>query len=765
MSDNDSLSPIERNLPQRITDFAPTTLDLEAQGGEPHFNLASFWHIVIKRLGTIITGTVVVLVLTGVYTFEMAPVYRATSTVEVETSYTQLQSLNEVYRQTGGEGEDSTFLATQVEELKSDSLAWTTMQQLGIDRQAAVPATGANSGKSPAQIAAARKTMMIAGFKGGLKVEIEKGSRILQVSYEGGNPDLAANIVNTLINNYIDSNFQARNDFTRRASGGMEQQLQDLKMKVEQSQTALFDYERQNLIINVGDKETASDQRLEELSRDYTGAEAERVQKESLYDLAKANQSEIGFIVQDPILQNLEGKYNDLKASYADALDQYGPNFPKVVRLRDQLTQLQSLMENARKQAIKKVHNDYLSAVNKEKMLGDVLMKEKENVAALNHRMIEHNILRREFETNQTLYEGLLQRMKDATLSAALQAPNVHIIDPAPAPVEPVRPNKLKNMTAGLLVGLVLGITLAFVQEALDSSVRTTEEAERLVNAPALAVVPSDVNGRKRRQLAEGNALSLAGPNGVGLVVLKRPSSPLAESFRSLRTSVMLSTAPRPPQTLLVTSAQVGEGKTSTATNLAMSFAQRGGPVLMIDADLRRPSVAKTLGIPNEKGLSSFLTGAHSLDDVLIQYEHVPNLWILPAGPRPPDPAELLSSHMMEATLKDLMKRFAQIVIDSPPLLLVTDGVVLSAMVDGVILVVASGSTARGALTRAHRILENSGARVLGMVLNKVDMRFDTYYGSYYGPYHQSYYDEVSVSSPSHSPGGHARSKDSPRRA
>ena len=398
MSDNDSLSPIERNLPQRITDFAPTTLDLEAQGGEPHFNLASFWHIVIKRLGTIITGTVVVLVLTGVYTFEMAPVYRATLTVEVETSYTQLQSLNEVYRQTGGEGEDSTFLATQVEELKSDSLAWTTMQQLGIDRQAAVPATGANSGKSPAQIAAARKTMMIAGFKGGLKVEIEKGSRILQVSYEGGNPDLAANIVNTLINNYIDSNFQARNDFTRRASGGMEQQLQDLKMKVEQSQTALFDYERQNLIINVGDKETASDQRLEELSRDYTGAEAERVQKESLYDLAKANQSEIGFIVQDPILQNLEGKYNDLKASYADALDQYGPNFPKVVRLRDQLTQLQSLMENARKQAIKKVHNDYLSAVNKEKMLGDVLMKEKENVAALNHRMIEHNILRREFE-------------------------------------------------------------------------------------------------------------------------------------------------------------------------------------------------------------------------------------------------------------------------------------------------------------------------------------------------------------------------------
>jgi len=252
----------------------------------------------------------------------------------------------------------------------------------------------------------------------------------------------------------------------------------------------------------------------------------------------------------------------------------------------------------------------------------------------------------------------------------------------------------------------------------------------------------------------------------VGLAVLKRPSSPMAESFRSLRTSVLLSTAPRPPQSLLVTSAQVGEGKTSTASNLAMSFAQRGGPVLIIDADLRRPSIARTMGVPNEKGLSSFLTGAHSLEDVLIQYERVPNLWILPAGPRPPDPAELLSSHMMEATLKDLLKRFTQIVIDSPPLLLVTDAVVLSAMVDGVILVVASGSTARGALTRAHRILENAGSRVLGMVLNKVDMRFDTYYGSYYGPYHQSYYDEISVSNPPHSSGGgRPRSKDSPRRA
>jgi len=762
--DNDSLSPIQRPLPQPINGFTPTTLDLEAQGSEPHFSFATFWQVVLKRITTIITATLVVAVLTGIYTFKMSPVYKATATVDVETTYPQLQTLNEVYRQSPVE--DNSFLVTQMQVLQSDSLAWTTLQQLGLDRAAASLGTASVPGQSAIRIAAARKAALIADFKGGLAVAPVKDSRILAVSYESGNPELAANAVNRLIDNYTDANFEQRNDFTRRASGGMEQQLQEMKMKVEKSQQALIDYERQNLIVSLGDKGTINDERLEQLNRDYTVAESDRVQKESLYELAKANEGQVGMIVEDRVLQHLEEKYSDLKSTYADALSQYGPNFPKVARLHDQLTQLQSLMEAARKQAIEKAHNDYLGALSREKLIGEAMAKEKENVSALNQRMIEHNILKRDFDINQQLYETLLQRLKDATLSASLQVTNVHVIDPATPPSSPISPNRPRNLAAGLMIGLILGVTLAFLQEALDSSVRTTEEAERLVNAPALAVIPAETDGYRRRQLGGSPSLgTAAGPNGVGLAVLKRPSSPMAESFRSLRTSVLLSTAPGPPQTLLVTSAQMGEGKTSTATNLSMSFAQRQGPVLIIDADMRRPSVAKTLGVANEKGLSSFLTGAHSLDEVLIQYERTPNLWILPAGPRPPDPAELLSSHMMEATLTDLRKRFAQIVVDSPPLLLVTDAVILSALMDGVILVVASGTTARGALTRAHRILENAGSRVLGMVLNKVDMRFDTYYGSYYGPYHQSYYDEASVSNPSHSSGGgHAR-KDTSRRA
>jgi succinoglycan biosynthesis transport protein ExoP len=764
LPDNPLLANIEHQLPQRLTNPTPATLDLEAQSSEPHITFTAFWQIIVKRNTTIVVAMVLVLVLTGIYTFKMAPVYRATASMEVETDYPQLQSITSVYRQ--APVDDSSFLTTQMQVLQSDNLAWTTMQQVGLDRDRSSPNTLKAAGYSVTRLATAHKHALIADFKEGLTIEPIKDSRILSVSYECGNPDAAATIVNRLISNFIDFNFQERYDFTRRASGGMEQQLGELKTKMEKSQQALVDYERQYVIVNVGDKGTINDERLEQLNKDYTSAMADRVQKESLYQLAKGDAGQVGMLVQDDILQHLEEKHNDLEEAYADAVSQYGPNFPKVVRLREQLAQMQALMSKAGKQVLEKLHNDYLASVSREKLLADAMTNAKSEVSAVNQRMIEHNILKREFEINQQLYESLLQRLKDATLSASMQATNVHVIDQATPSMHPIRPNKRRNLAAGLLVGLILGITLAFVQETLDTSVRTTEEAERLTNAPALAVIPAEASGWRRKDAAAGQGATPAGANVVGLAVLRRPSSPLAESFRSLRTSVLLSTAPRPPQTLLVTSAQVGEGKTSTSCNLAMSFAQRGGPVLIVDADLRRPAVAKTLGVSNERGLSSFLTGAHSLDQVLIQYDRIPNLWVLPAGPRPPDPAELLSSSMMDATIKDFTKRFSQIIIDSPPLLLVTDSVVLSAMVDGVILVVSSGTTARGALTRARRLLEYSGSRLLGMVLNKVDLRFDTYYGSYYGPDHHGYYDEVSVSNHSQSSSGaRGRSKDASRGA
>jgi capsular exopolysaccharide synthesis family protein len=397
-------------------------------------------------------------------------------------------------------------------------------------------------------------------------------------------------------------------------------------------------------------------------------------------------------------------------------------------------------MERERKRIEVRIRNDYLAALGRERLLSAAVAQEKVEVGKLSQLLIEHNILKREFETNQQLYDSLLQRLKDATVSAGLRATNIHLVDSALVPTAPVRPRIMYNIAVGLLVGLVLGVTLAFVQESLDTSVKSAEELERLVAAPALAVIPL----ARSSWLKKGGDRSQPLNGSVESIVLGHPSSTLAESYRTLRTSILLSSAARPPQALLVTSAQPREGKTSTSLNLALGLALRGVPVAVVDADLRRPGISRALGLSqNGAGLSTLLSGAHSLDEVLRQFEPVPNLWVLPSGPEAPNPADLFSSPTMENLIQELRGRFEHVVVDSAPLLLVTDATILSRLVDGVLLVVESGVTARRALVRAHKILESAGGRILGTVLNKWDVRDEGYfsgYGSYYYAYDPSYY-------------------------
>jgi capsular exopolysaccharide synthesis family protein len=519
----------------------------------------------------------------------------------------------------------------------------------------------------------------------------------------------------------------------------MEQQLDELKAKVEKSQQAMVNYERQNVIVNIDDKQSVVEQRLAGLSQDLTTAQSERMQKQSLYEQVSSKDSQAALIAQNELLQRLEEKHADLRDQYVDALGQYGPNFPKVVRLRDQVNEIQSTIERERNRVLARIRNDYMAALGRERLLSGAVAQEKVEVGKLSQLLIQHNILKREFDTNEQLYDSLLQHLKDATVSAGLRATNVHLVDPALIPTVAVRPKKMYNIAVGLLVGLILGVTLAFVQESLDTSIKGAEDVERLIAAPALAVIPL----ARSSWLRMGVDRSQPRNGGVESIVLRHPTSSLAESYRTLRTSILLSTAPRPPQALLVTSAQPGEGKTSTSVNLALGLAQRGVPVVIVDADLRRPAIARGLGLSeNGAGLTSVLSGAHSLDEVLRQFEPVPNLWVLPAGPQAPNPADFASPTMAKV-LQELRQRFEHLVLDSAPLLLVTDATILSRLVDGVVLVVESGVTARRALVRAHKILESAGGRILGTVVNKWDARnegYYSYYGSYYSGNYSSYY-------------------------
>jgi capsular exopolysaccharide synthesis family protein len=735
MSENQALSLRAVQIPAAARPPAVPVFEVEAHEFDSFSYLRTYWNIFQKRLSTVATVTFLVTFLVALASFKMTPVYQAGVRLDIEADTLQIQSLNDLFRQVPT---DESFIGTQIQVLEGDNLATRTIEQLGLARNAAAAAAIQQASSPFASRHVDAPEGLLGPFRHCLRVQRVRDSHVVIVSFESTDANISAAVANALANNYIENNFRQKYDATRQASGWMEQQLDELKAKVEKSQQALVDYERANAIVNIGDKENVVEQRLSDLSRDLTSAQNDRLQKESLYDLVRANESQVVFIAQNDLLQRLEEKYADLKAQYVDALEQYGRKHPKVERLQGQVDEIQSMIQKERKRIVESIHNDYLAALGREKLLQGAVGKEKLEVGVLSQLLIQHNLLKREFETNQQLYDSLLQRLKDATVSAGLRATNIHVIDPAKPPKMPIRPQKLVDILIGMMGGFVLALALAFIQEAVDTTIKSIEEAERLAGAPALAVVPLAREALYR----PNNVPSIV--NGVppptpGLALLNQPSSAVAESFRTLLTSVILSTAPQPPQVLLVTSAAAHEGKTVTAVNLAIALAQRGEPTLLIDADLRHSTIATSLTLSNSKGLATVLSGASPIEEAVCRFSRVPNLWTLPTGPRPANPAQLLSSSAMTSLVEDLRKRFKFLVIDSPPVIPVTDALILSTLGDGVVFVVANSQTPRGAVVRARKSLHNVGAKILGIVLNKVDLRHNGYYG-YYGYYGSEYY-------------------------
>lgn len=695
-----------------------------------YIDLRRNFEIPKRRRWTIFTTALIAVTLATVYAFKTKPVYRATGRIEIDNETPEVQSLQDSYR--GLPNSDDTFLKTQVRVLESDSLALETAAQLNLgDRpEFLAQPQGYQASERESRI---QRGKLLDQFRSRLGITLVPESRIIETSFESTDPNLAAQVVNALVNNYVEYNFHEKYDATRQASGWMEQQLSELKAKVEKSQKALVDYERQNAIVNIDDKQNVSEEKLSDLDRDLTVAESDRAQKESLYNLVKSDEKQVAFVAQNDLLQKLEEKYADLKAQYVDVLGQYGPNFPKVVRLRDEVGEMQSLISAERQRTVAQIQNDYQAAVGRENLLAAAVNHQKAEVGRLNELLIQHNLLKQEFESNQQLYNSLQQRLKDATVSAGLRATDVHIVDRALAPAIPERPKKIRSIAVGLVAGLLIGLALAFVQESLDSSVKTAEDAERLIGVPSLASVPL---ARPQRSSHLLSWRSGAPANGsAALATLRNPLSHQAESYRALRTAILFSTAPRPPQTLLVTSAQPGEGKTCTSVNLGVVLAQRGGRVLIVDSDLRKPGISQALHLKSEAdGLTGVLTGACEFEVAVQAIEPGSNVWVLPAGPNPPNPAELLSSTRMEEVLKQARHSFDYIILDSPPALMFTDATILSTLVDGIVLVVNTGSTARSALVRSSRILRTAGGRVLGLVMNRSDADLNDYggYDAYY---------------------------------
>jgi exopolysaccharide transport family protein len=656
---------------------------------------------------------------------------------------------------------DPADMDTEVRILKSDLLALQVIRQLNLDK----PPEFAAKSKSPSsplelttdamQPDSARTSAVLAGFKGSLQVSLVPNTRIIEIRYRSPDKNLAARVVNTLANTYVEQNFKTRFESTMQASDWLSKQLVDLQIKVETSQEKLVKYQKEHEILGIDEKQNITTAKLDELNRELTAAESARMEKESIYHLVQAGDSDSiaaaanvdgtarGSSANSTLLEKLREQQADLKIQVAQLSTQFGPSYPKLAQLNSQLKEVDVQIQSEMRKVAARLRGDYLAALQRETMLRGALEKQKQEANKLNESAIEYSLLKRDVDANRTLSEGLLEKLKEAGVTAGLRSNNFRIVDVARVPTAPSGPNILRNLALALALGLSTGIGLAFLLESMDNTVRTPEQAQAVSALPSLGMIP--LGSRSTREVAGREKLSLASSKeAVELVTKSRPRSQMAESYRALRTSLLLTFAGGPPKVILITSALPEEGKTTTSVNSAIVLAQKGTRVLLIDADLRRPSIHKTLGMGPKLGLSNVLTGTATLPQAIIPSTILPELFILPAGTPPPNPAELLASAKMKNILEELRKQYDHIVIDSPPTLSVTDAVVMSTDADAVVLVIRSGHTTKPALRRARDILMQVNARVCGVLVNAVDLNSPDYYYhyEYQGKYGHGYYQE-----------------------
>src|SRR5580658_963093 len=730
-------------------DPANGAVDIVSQAVRPAFELSprephlyDYLLVLRKHQWLILSFMLAVVTIVSIATFRMQPVYVATTRIELGRETANVLPF---------QGTDSydymldleNYIETQSKILTSETLALQTIRTGvltgvgGADSQSEAIATG--------NLANQKRPPELGAFLGALTVKRVPNSRLMDITYEANTPELAAQVVNAHIRNFIDQNRRSHYDATTAATTWLTDQLDELKIKVKNSEDARLDYEHKNQIWEVDDKQNMTTQRLSEISRQLIEAQGERMRKQSLFEFAKQGDADLVPQIRDSAsVQELLHRRTELNVQYTEAINQYGPNFPKVQRLQSQLKEVDQNLEREKRAVVARLGSEYHEAQQREELLVHTLDQQKTEANLMSERMVQYNILKRDAEADKALYDGLLTKLKEAGISAALQSSNIRVVDPAMIPSYPSRPAKARNVALAFLVGLVGGIGLAILREYMDNTVKTPDDVETLARLPSLAVVPAfeDSPGDGRRKKTLSDALGNGQTRHVELVAQHLPKSQMSEAFRALRTALLLSQAGRPPQVILVTSALPREGKTTAAANLAVTLAQLGDRTLLIDADLRKPGVGRLLNMNGGKyaGLSSYLAGVSSLDLVTVQHPAIPNLSAIPTGPLPPNPADLLSSHRLADAITELRTKFKFIVIDTPPVMAATDAVILSVQADGVLLVVRSGATPKEAFSRTRDLLMSVKCRLLGVVLNAVDSSAPDYYYSYrYYPYSYGY--------------------------
>jgi polysaccharide biosynthesis transport protein len=717
--------------------------------------MREYLRVLIKRKWMVTAVIVGIFMAVAIASLRQTPIYEAACQIVINKADSNLIT----FKDSGPVVDyyDPSDLDTEVRILQSDLMALQVIRQLNLDKR---PEFGGHADQKqpnlvadPLQTDSNHTSALLGSFRANLHVTLIPNTRIIEIHYTSTDPQLAASAVNTLAGTYVEQNFKTKFESTMQASDWLSKQLVDLQMKVETSQEKLVRYQKEHEIFGVDDKQNIITEKLDELNKEMTASEFDRMQKEAVYRQTQSNDpvavsaaivadsTGSGTVTASALLDKLREQQAALRIQIADLSTQFGPAYPKITQLNNQLKEIDHQLQSETNKAVDHLKGQYLAALQRENMLRASFEKQKQEANKLNESAIEYSILKRDVDSNRTLYEGLLEKLKEAGVTAGLRSNNFRIINAARVPTSPSEPNIPRNLAFALVLGVISGVGLAFLLENLDNTVRTPEQAQAISGLPSLGMIP--LGSKSAGHGAAGKRLALtASKEVVETVTQVRPQSQMAESYRALRTSLLLSNLGAPPKVIMVTSARPQEGKTTTSINTAIVLAQKGVRVLLVDADLRRPSIHKTLGMGPRSGLSNVLTGSATLQQTIAISPILPNLSIMPAGTPPPNPAELLASSNMRDLIVELRELYDHIVIDTPPTLSVTDAVVLSPRADATILVIRSGQTTKQALRRSRDILMQVNAHVAGVLLNAVDLTSPDYYYYYeyqgkYGQYYQ----------------------------
>ncbi len=719
------------------------------------------WELIKKRRMIIYYFAGFVLLAALIRVQLQTPLFMASGTLLIDKEgRNQMDPLNQYYAYDNDwTGE---YLNTQIRVLTSRSLAKkviTELQRLP-GRETEKPASkkgslqqilqGDKGSIDPEQ----KMARAASGFLGGLDVKNVEDTRLLEVTYVSADPKMAAHSVNTLFDKFIEFNLEMKAESTKQAAEFLTAQIEEMRRNLAQKEQELQEYGKRKELYYLRGEDSTVVQKLSDLNGAYTAAQIERINKESIFRELKGKPFDNYPDVRiNSLIQGLKQEFSARESEIKKKSQIYQDSYPEMQRLRSQQEGLQKRIESetadiARK-ALNQAEAEYQAALKKENSLMDLLNQQKGSVVSSNANAIYYNSLKIEVQNMTNLLDFLTRRQKESMLSSrleGLQTSNIKIVDRAEIPQRPFSPNKQRVLLLALMMGIGGGIFLIFALNYLDNTVKSPEEVEKLLHLPPLGFIPAvgskpghsyyqHYYSDRKKEHAEQKIKS------VELVNLKEPESTFAEHYRNIRTSLLLSTPDMPPKVMVLTSALPQEGKTVTTINLAVAFTQLGKKVLVIDGDLRRPRVHKIFRIKNTAGITSFLIGRSRLEDVIYRYPAEPNLHVIPSGPIPPNPVELVISKGMGELMAKLRQHYDFIFIDAPPLMGIADAILLGEYADGLLLVAWGGKTPRKVIEKAKAEIEKYNVKLFGLILNNVNLRRFSYaytsyhykYGSYRG--------------------------------